>query len=158
MPRITRIKSYRRRTSRGIVKVKAHNRRLTTTRPFYRQKNVLRLPIKTSIIVPSTKDKNRRISDRAFNKRVINTKRFLSNTQGGYTSVKAQGGYTDNKGRLIKERVAVIESYSTKAAYKRNKHRIERHLRHKAKEWGQESVGYEYEDDLYVVKPKKGRR
>ena len=138
-------------SGRTITVVKHSRTGFTTRQPFKSKKGLFHLPLRTAVIVPSTKDKSKPVSSKEYQSRVLATRRFLSNTNGGYTSVKAVGGYTDNKGNVIKEDVVVVESYSTKQNYRQKRERIRNWLEQQGREWGQESMGYEYEDDLYYV-------
>lgn len=109
------------------------------------------MPIRTAIIVPSTTNKDEKISRADFQKRINETRAFLSRKNGGYTSVRGVGGYVKQDGGLVKENVAVVESYTTKQDFVKNKKAVESFLKRKGREWGQESMGYEHEDDLYYV-------
>lgn len=160
MPQINiPVKSHTRTLPSGkTTTVKRYTRTgFSAATPFKSKKGLFHLPLRTAIIVPSTKAKSRKISNREYQSRIMATRRFLSKTNGGYTSVKAVGGFTDNEGNLIKEDVAVVESYTTKPDYRNNREKIRDWLEDKGKEWGQESMGYEYEDDLYYVDSEKIR-
>jgi hypothetical protein len=85
---------------------------------------------------------------------VKETRKFLSDTNGGYTSVKAVGGFTDAKGKVVKEPVIVVESYATNKGYKKNRRKVRRFLERKGSAWKQEAMGYEHENDLYYVDKK----
>jgi hypothetical protein len=115
-----------------------------TKRPYH-------LPIRTAILVPSTTQHNRPIGKHAFDHRINETRRYLSRKYGGYTSVNAVGGYTSTRGKLVREPVVEVVAYSTRSAYKKNKHATYHWLVAHKKRWGQESMGYEYETDLYYV-------
>ena len=119
------------------------------SRPF--KGKAFHLPIRTAIIVPSTTSKDKKITRAEFQERINFTRKFLSKKNGGYTSVRGSGGYVTKDGKLIKEPVAVVESFATKEAFEKNKKDVEYFLKHKGKAWGQESMGYELEDDLYHV-------
>lgn len=136
--------------------VKTHTRgyKPADLRPFPNKKGIFKLPVRTAIIVPSTTSKSKKISQEAFDRRVEETRKFLSAINGGYTSVKAVGGYTDKDGRVIKEPVIVVESYAKRKAFMANKGRVRKWLELKGRSWGQESMGYEHEDDLYYVDSK----
>jgi len=153
--RLASVRAHSRMTKDGRVAVRAHKRRyepaLPRDYPFKSKKGVFALEKRTAVIVPSTTTKDRKIPRKEFEKRVEETRRFLSNTNGGYTSLRAQGGYVARDGGLIKEPVVVVESYATEEDYIKNRSRVESWLKRKGAEWGQESVGYEYEDDLFYV-------
>lgn len=109
------------------------------------------LPIQTAIVIPSTNDVNKPISSNMMKKRVDETRKFLSQSFGGYTSVQGVGGFTTKKGDLVKERVNVVTAFSTYEAFENNKEKFVKYALDKKKEWGQESIGVIIENDLYFV-------
>ena len=147
------VRAHRRRLPSGrVVGVRKHRRGYTPARyPFKSRKGVFELPQRTAVIVPSTTSKDRKIPRQEFEKRVTETRLFLSGVNGGYTSVRAEGGYKAQDGTLIKEPVVVVESYATEADYIKNRAKVESWLKRKGSQWGQESMGYEHEDDLYYI-------
>jgi len=114
-------------------------------------KGAFHLPIQTTVYVPSTKKGQKHISAKEFKKRIDRVRKFLSRKYGGYTSVEGYGGYTDKKGKLIKEKVIRIIAFTTKEDFSKNKRAVKKQLKEWGKEWGQESIGYGYEGDLYYV-------
>lgn len=140
------------------ILVKRHKRNLQSNAPFMKRKGVYHLPIRTAIIVPSTSDTNKPISSKAMARRVKETRQFLAETNGGYTSVRAVGGFTDEKNRLVKEPVVVVESYATKKGFKQNRMKVRKWLENKGSKWKQEAMGYEHENDLYYVDSRKTTR
>jgi len=156
MVNFSQVKTHTRRLQSGrTTSVKKHRRKNNGNNPFPSGRNVFHLPIRTGIIVPSTKNTDKPISNKEFQKRVTETRQFLSNTNGGFTSVRAVGGFTDEKGNLVKEDVVVVESFSTKDNFVKNRPKVRKFLRRKGKEWKQESMGYEHETDLYYIDSKK---
>jgi len=123
--------------------------------PFTNKKGIFHLPIRTAIIVPSTSNTDEPISQAEMNRRVEQTRAFLSKVNGGYTSVKAVGGYTDDKGNVVKEPVVVVESYSERNNYVESRKKVRQYLESRGKAWKQESMGYEHENDLYYVDSRK---
>lgn len=111
------------------------------------------LPVEQAIIVPSTRKADKPISKTLMKKRVSNVKKFLSKKFGGFTTEMGMGGYySPEKKKLIQEDVAVVTSYAGKKAFNKNRGALLNQLRKWRKKWGQESVGYELEDDLYYIK------
>ena len=151
------VKSHSRTCKSGkVCTVKKHNRKMNgSLKPFEGVKGVFHLPIRTGIIVPSTSDTSKKISQDKFLDRINETRKFLSNANGGFTSLKAVGGFTDKDGKLVKEKVVVVESYATKEDFRKNRPKVVKFLRKKGKEWKQEAMGYEHEDDLYYLDTKK---
>jgi hypothetical protein len=109
------------------------------------------LPVEQAVLVPSTKSGNKAISKTEYNKRVQEVKKFLSQKFGGYTSVKGQGGYYSDKKGIVKEKVTRVVSFSEKDNFKKNKQHLLKKLGSWSKKWGQESMGYENEGDLYYI-------
>lgn len=114
----------------------------------------LELPVEQEVIVPSTKSADKLISNSERERRVRTVKKYLAQKFGGFTSDKESGGYySDKKHKLIQEPVTVVTSYATKQSYKKNKSGVVKQVSAWAKKWGQESVGYEVEGDLFYIKP-----
>ena len=118
-------------------------------KPFKPMPDSFHLPIETAVYVPSTKEKDKPISKKEYAKRVTQTRKKLSNMLGGYTSVKAVGGFTDEKGKVIEEPITKVTAFATKDAYNKNRKEYASFLKKKKKDWKQESIGMEYEGDLY---------
>lgn len=104
--------------------------------------------IQLAIIVPST-EYDKKISREEHEKRIRETRTFLSETFGGDTSITAKGGYT-KEGKLISEEVVIVETYTNKKEYQKNKQKIESYIREKQKEWEQYSIGYQFENDFHM--------
>lgn len=116
----------------------------------------LELPVEQEVIVPSTKNADKLISEQARERRVKEVKKFLAQKFGGFTADKESGGYySDKKHKLIQEPVTVVQSYATRGAYRKNKGLVVKQVSKWAKKWGQESVGYEVGGDLFYVKALK---
>jgi HAD superfamily hydrolase (TIGR01662 family) len=106
-------------------------------------------PYQIKIYVPSTVI-DTPISQEKHESRVKNTQRFLSSLFGGYTSAEVTGGYYSNDDGLISEPVVVVSSWATPENYQQHKGKIERFIKTKQKEWGQEAIGFEFEDDFFM--------
>lgn len=112
----------------------------------------VRLEVEQAITVPSTKDGDKPISRREFKRRVDEVQDYLSRTFGGETSIKGQGGYISEKtGKLIEEPVQVVTSFADDKGFSKKQKELIKKLREWRKEWGQESVAYQLEDDLYII-------
>jgi len=114
------------------------------------QSKSTKLPIQFNIIVPSTKKGDKKLTTRAFNKRVETIAKTMSKEFGGETSIKGVGGYINKKGKLVKEKVMIVESSMKKEDYLKNKKELEKLIKIKKKEWGQESIGFNLEEDFYI--------
>jgi DNA repair protein RadC len=122
------------------------------------QDKMFQLPLEMVIYVPSTQDVDKVISVDKMDKRVDEVKIYLANKFGGYTSADKLGGFVDSTGNLVNEDVVQVTSFSTKEAYAENKEELINQLAKWGEEWGQESIGFEFEGDLMYVpqKFKKG--
>lgn len=118
------------------------------------------LPIEQAIYVPSTKN-NKPIPTKQFNARVETVRKYLSQKFGGFTSVRASGGYYSSKEKkVINEPVAKVTSFGQKEKYIKYRKPLLSKIATWQKQWSQESVGYEKEGDLLYItgvkpKPKK---
>jgi hypothetical protein len=121
------------------------------------RKRTFYLPIENTIYVPSTygvKDQ-KKISNKEMNKRVNEVRSYLSNKFGGYTSVDATGGYVLKDGKLVKEKVVKVTSFSTKKDFNKNEPELINQVGEWGNSWKQESISYENEGDLFIIQPKK---
>lgn len=112
------------------------------------------LPIKQAIYVPSTYDVSAQLSHGDLAKRVDEVSSFLASLFGGYSVYDLTGGYVTHKkgeGEIIKEHFVRVVAFATREAFKENHNKLFEQIALWAKEWGQESVGYEYEEDLYYI-------
>lgn len=98
----------------------------------------------SAIYVPSTKDVNKKITQREHEKRIDDVRRFMTTKFGGTTTVKGVGSYTSKKGHVVKENVAIVENYSEYKDWKKKDQDVKGFVQEKAKEWGQESVSVEF--------------
>ena len=103
------------------------------------------------VFVPSTKDVDVPISDVEFNKRVKLTSSFLSSLFGGTTKVSGTGAYKSDAGKLVTERVAEVETFTEPSNYELKKGKLHKWLMDRKKDWGQENIAVEYEEDMYWI-------
>jgi hypothetical protein len=124
------------------------------------RKRVFYLPIENVIYVPSTYGikKQKAISDKEMERRVNDTRTYLSKKFGGYTSVEATGGFVLKNGKLIKERVVKVTSFSTKRKFNKDEPELINQVGKWGNKWGQESISYENEGDLFIIRPPKKKR
>jgi len=85
--------------------------------------------IQLAIIVPST-EFDKTISEKDYNDRINETRKFLSDIFGGDTSINAKGGFIE-KGNFISEDVVLVETYTNKKDYNKNKVKIEKYIKDK---------------------------
>ena len=103
------------------------------------------------VFVPSTQNVDVVISKKDFDARVKLTSKFLSNLFGGTTKISGTGAYQSNKGKLVTEKVAEVESFTDPASYEQKKDKLHKWILARKKDWGQESIAVEYEEDMYWV-------
>lgn len=108
------------------------------------------LPIEFKVLIPSTRDKDIKISPAAFEKRVDKTVRFLTKLFGGSTLDIETGTYL-LKGKTIREPVATITVSASTEDYNRYDEKLEKYLKQKKKSWGQDSMGFVYQGRMMFV-------
>lgn len=107
--------------------------------------------IHTAITVPSTTNADKPISREEHNRRAREVETFLSEKFGGYTEIKGGGGWVSDEKGLIKEPVLIVHSYTDKKTYNSHDLEVKAFIEKKKKQWGQESMAYEYEESLHFV-------
>ena len=123
------------------------------------KKDVDILDIEQAILVPSTTGADKKISQAQYKKRIGEVRKYLSKKFGGYTSTKGVGGYySEPKHKVIQEKVTKVTGFATKQDFRKNKPELLNQLGAWGKEWGQESIGYEHEGDLYYFPQTKTKR
>jgi hypothetical protein len=109
------------------------------------------LPVEMAIYVPSTEKANQVISKRDYLKRIDDVRSFLATTFGGYSSDSIDGGYVSDEKGLIQEDVTKVTAFSTKEKLEDKVQSLIAQIRIWCKEWGQESIGFEFEGDMFYV-------
>ena len=107
--------------------------------------------IHLAIYVPSTTDVNKKISLKDFKKRVNETVRFLRRSFGGSTRVGEIGNYNSPTYGSVTENIVKVECFTKAKNYMKSDLKLKRWLQIKEKQWKQESISYEYEEQLYFV-------
>lgn len=122
------------------------------------KKRTFHLPIQQAVFVPSTSGikTQKRISATMMRNRVNNVRKFLSQRFGGFTDVRATGGFVLRNGKLVKERIVKVTSFSTKSDFKKHGRSVFNQVGIWGKKWKQESVSYTNEGDLFIIEPRKG--
>ena len=128
---------------------------LEITKPFNKKMSKAdHFPVETAIIVPAT-EHTTRISDDEFEKRILETKKFLANNFGGYSAIQETGGWfektKDNKKILIKEPVVKVVSFAKPKDYLSHRRKLRNFLIKKKKNWKQKAISYEQEGDLFFI-------
>lgn len=99
--------------------------------------------------VPST-TLDQPISESDFKSRIDETQEKLSELFGGFTTVDASGGYLSQQDGVISEPVIVVSSWATVRDYQSKMGDLERFLKQKKDDWGQEVIGFEFENDFFM--------
>ena len=110
-----------------------------------------RLKVQQAITVPST-EYDKPIPKWKFEKRVDEVQKWLSQNYGGETTVTGQGGYVADSGDLIEEPVMVVTAFADTKNFNKNKDMLIDKLKEWKNKWKQESIAYQYEDDLFFIK------
>jgi len=140
---MTKQRPHKRRFSRKTGTFKAGRGNASTSFDFPKKRSKNRYHF--TIFVPSTTAKDKPVSQNTFTKRLDETKKFASEKFEGTTTTTGKGTYTDNNGKLIQEKVGIVEVYTTPKKYKKYDTEIEEYLKKKKKKWKQESIGYSFE-------------
>ena len=115
------------------------------------QDKLFHLPIEMAVYVPSTQDVDKVISTTEMKNRVTEVSKYLANLFGGFTRTDKVGGYLANNNQIVVENVEPVTAFATKKDFESNKNALISKLSEWARKWGQESIGFEYEGDLYYV-------
>jgi hypothetical protein len=103
------------------------------------------------IYVPSTINVNKKIPLSQFRKRITETVRFLRKSLGGSTRVQALGNYDSETYGSITENICKVESFTRPVNYDKVDLKLKRWSLTKKKQWKQEYISYEYEEQLYFI-------
>jgi len=69
---------------------------------------------------------------------------------GGFTQVTGKGGYYLSEDKVvIKEPVAKVTSFAEQDAFFEKRKELLKWIKEKQVEWGQDSIGFEFEGDMY---------
>jgi len=111
------------------------------------------LPVQVSIIVPSTTENNRHLTEEEFQNRVDDEKKWMDTQFGGDTTIKDVGSYMMD-GELIQEPGAIVEASMSRGKYNKLKNAIAAHAMKKREEWSQDTILLRVENRAFIV-PKK---
>ena len=112
------------------------------------------LPLELSVYVPSTKDASQIISKREYNQRIEEVQRFLADLFGGFSSVSVEGGYVSDEKGLINEDVTRVVAFASKEGFEKKLDTLLKKIVDWCGYWSQESIGFEYEGDLFYIDAK----
>ena len=114
---------------------------------------IIKLEAEISILIPSTQGihEQQQISMDEMEKRVKDVRAYFAGLFGGYTSVSAKGGYTLKSGCVIAEDIVMVTAFADMKQALHLKEDLLCRLSRWATEWGQETVGLEWEGDMFLV-------
>ena len=92
-----------------------------------------------------------KIPQRQFQQRIKKTAEELVSLFGGCRETMVKGRYMDRRGEIIEETVAVLTGYGRGDRYLEKREHFFDWLMHKKMEWKQESIGFEFEGDLWYI-------
>ena len=106
--------------------------------------------INLAIYVPSTTKFDKPITSSQFKTRINQTVRFLNNAFKGTTRVRGIGSYNLGS-KTISEKVAIVETFARKVTYDKADMKVKQFLISKKRQWGQDSMGYEFEGSMLFI-------
>lgn len=109
------------------------------------------LPLEMAVYVPSTEKANQVISKRDFASRVDEVRSYLAQLFGGYSSTSVDGGYVSDEKGLIQEDIVKVIAFAQKDGFESKANKLFDKIKNWAKSWGQESIGFEFEGDLFYI-------
>jgi hypothetical protein len=116
------------------------------------------LPFEMAIYVPSTKNIDEIIGKDEFTSRIKEVETFVSKVFGGFSTDRVDGGfYSDDRKKLVREDVAKVYVFGSEYDFESNFNQLINKLKQWGKAWSQESMGFEFEGDLYYVSSAKSK-
>jgi hypothetical protein len=109
------------------------------------------LPFELAVYVPSTKGADEIISNTEFKSRIKQVEVFLSNLFGGFSKTDVDGGYMSSEKGLITEDVAKVTAFGQREDFESKIPKLMEQISQWCEEWTQESMGFEFEGDLFYV-------
>lgn len=109
------------------------------------------LPFELAVYVPSTAKADSVISQSEYSNRIDEVRAYLANLFGGYSSEGIDGGYVSDEKGLIREDVTKVTAFAPKENFEEKLQKLVNKIKNWCYEWGQESMGFEFEGDLYYI-------
>jgi len=106
-------------------------------------------PYEIKVYVPST-DLDQPVSETEFQSRIDETQEKLSELFGGFTTTVGDGGYLSQEEGLISEPVMIVTTWANPEEYLGKLAELEDFLQQKQQDWGQEVIGFEFENDFFM--------
>lgn len=109
-------------------------------------------PVCSSVYVTNTDKHGKKVLDKVFKQRIKQVEDMLLKLFGGHsTDYIEHGEYLSKNHKLVSEKVARITVFSTVKIYKKHQQILKKWLLQKKRSWNQETIGYEFESDLYYI-------
>jgi len=121
-------------------------------------KKTFELPLECVVYVPSTTGVNQRISNSEFNSRIEDVKIYLSKLFGGNSTIKVDGGYNSDEVGYVEEDIAKVTAFAQVDSLKNNFDKLYKRILFWGRRWGQESMGFEFEGDLFYISTKENTK
>ena len=109
------------------------------------------LPLQMAVYVPSTKDKNVGVTKQEMDERVLEVKSYLAELFGGFNSVKVEGGFESSDKGLIEEDAVRVVAFASQEGFEPKFEKLVSKIKTWCKDWSQESIGLEFENDLFYI-------
>jgi hypothetical protein len=114
-------------------------------------KATFELPLELVVYVPSTTTADKKISDEEFESRIDYVETYLSDLFGGYSATEVEGGYVSDEKGLIQEDVMKVTAFGQVDNFEDKFNQLLHQVKIWCEEWGQESIGFEFEGDLFYI-------
>jgi hypothetical protein len=111
-------------------------------------KNLFPLDHSIKLYIPSTIETNKPADN---SKQVDEAMKLFSSLFGGATSYEAVGAWTDQGGKLVKEKIVVVQSFATAKQVDENIMAVIKHAQHLKNEMSQEAISLEYDNKLSFI-------
>ena len=102
------------------------------------------------IVVPSTTEQTRVVTEAEFAARVCDVAGVMTTLFGGATAMSATG-YYETPGSVISEDVVTVTSFASTADFGAKIDKVVRHVRAWRVSWQQHSMGLEVDGDFYRI-------
>lgn len=116
-------------------------------------KNMTDLPSELTIYVPIFDSNGTPTSDEEVEKRIRLVKELFTEYFGDYTSQNYGSSYIDSDGKLVFRKHIQVTTYPSDTEYLEHKLDLINTISYWAKEWNQDSIVLEYEDNTFHILP-----
>lgn len=107
--------------------------------------------LEVEVYVPSTDVLGEPVSDSEMAERVQEVSRAMTKMFGGSVIENKFGGYQKHDGQIVNEKIVCVKSFASSEDWSKHKRTFAHKVSQWAMDWGQESVGVEYNETLYYI-------